>query len=405
MTKKYQSNKSGLTLISFCLLSLMVLVTGTSKAQEKGIEFLPMTLDEAKTFSASTKKLIFIDCYTTWCGPCKWMSANIFTNDTVADFYNRNFLCLKMDMEKGQGKRVAKKYEIMAYPTLLFLDENGEVQERKAGASRDVMDYVDLGLSAMNPYRNLYAHRKSFEQGERDPSFLASYLEKLSVAGQPSKAIFDTLYASWGEEDYAIKENFELYSKYDFSLESRAFQNLLTHYQWYSDTYGKPVDKYVQNVVLVSHRSALRKKDEDRLKKIDEALAKLPKSRMGELQWLMESNTLQRVEDPKKYIKHSIKGAKDYSWDNAGLLNSMAWYIYKNSKDEDELKAALEMSERSLELQQLPAFMDTKASLLFELGRKDEAIQLQMKAIEKVKKEGGSVKNYEDTLEFFKKRK
>ena len=111
MTKTDCFNKSRLSFFLSLVFSFFFGFQSQVNAHDKseGIEFLPMSLNEAKTFAASTQKLIFIDCYTTWCGPCKWMSANIFTNDTVAQFYNRNFLCLKMDMEKGEGKSIARK--------------------------------------------------------------------------------------------------------------------------------------------------------------------------------------------------------------------------------------------------------------------------------------------------------
>ncbi len=404
MLSKDIHNKSRLSLLALSLI-LFLFSSASATAQEEGIEFLPMSLSEAKTFSASTKKLIFIDCYTTWCGPCKWMSANIFTNDTVADFYNRNFLCLKMDMEKGEGKRIARKYGVSAYPTLLFLDHEGNVQERKVGASRTVMDYVDLGLLAMNPFRNLRGHQLSFDSGARDPLFLKEYLEKLSNAGISSRAVFDTLYTAWGEEEYAKAENFELYSEFDFDFDSRAFQNMLTHFPYYQKTFGEKADEYAKSVFLISHSSAVRKKDKEGLAQIEAAMSKMPEETMGAIKWSMEARQLQQVRNPKPYIKHAINGAEKYSWNNAGSLNAMAWYIYKNSKDKEELEVALKMSRRSLELQKLPAYLDTQASLLFELGEKSKAIAVQQEAISLAKKTGDDVKTYQDTLEFFKNAK
>src|ERR1035437_11041928 len=107
------------------ILAIAILMSCTLKAQtEKGIHFTEAkTEEDLKLLSEkATKenKQIFFDCYTTWCGPCKWMATTIFTNDTVAEFYNKNFICVKMDMEKGVGIARSFKYNVNSYPTFLF---------------------------------------------------------------------------------------------------------------------------------------------------------------------------------------------------------------------------------------------------------------------------------------------
>src|SRR6185503_10815231 len=90
------------------------------------------------------KKMIMVDAFTTWCGPCKWMAKNIFPNDTVAEFYNKNFINAKIDMEKGEGPDLAKKYEVGCYPTFLFIDGNGQLIHRQSGGG-EVKSFIQLG--------------------------------------------------------------------------------------------------------------------------------------------------------------------------------------------------------------------------------------------------------------------
>ncbi len=76
--------------------------------------------------ASAQKKYIFVDCYATWCGPCKMLKIRTFTNRKVADFFNKNFINVSIDMEAGQGPALAQKWQIQAYPTLIIFDENAK---------------------------------------------------------------------------------------------------------------------------------------------------------------------------------------------------------------------------------------------------------------------------------------
>ncbi len=132
---------------SFALLMLTSLAP--SKATT-GIEFETLTLDEAKALSAQTGKPIFIDCYTVWCGPCKWMAANSFQDAGVAELYNSKFINLKVEMEKDvDGKELAMKYEVRAYPTLLIIDSKGNLKRKVVGA-QDANGMITFAKAALN---------------------------------------------------------------------------------------------------------------------------------------------------------------------------------------------------------------------------------------------------------------
>ena len=87
----------------------------TANSQDSGIRFFEGTLAEAQTKAATEKKLIFMDCFTTWCGPCKMLDAQTFSKPEVGEYFNSNFICVKKDMEKGEGKDIAKKYKVSAF--------------------------------------------------------------------------------------------------------------------------------------------------------------------------------------------------------------------------------------------------------------------------------------------------
>lgn len=122
-----------------------------SEAVKKGggITFKKMTLDEAKEAARESGKLIFIDAYTVWCGPCKQMAATTFKEAEVGEFFNENFINIKIEMEKdADGPAVARKYSVRAYPTLLIIDADGNLVKQTIGMQNKsrLMSFAESAL-------------------------------------------------------------------------------------------------------------------------------------------------------------------------------------------------------------------------------------------------------------------
>ncbi|MBT8327858.1 MAG: thioredoxin family protein [Bacteroidia bacterium] len=104
-----------------------------SSGNTGGISFQKDSYSEVKKLAKATNKIIFIDAYTVWCGPCKKMAANVFTDKEVGTFFNTNFYNVKMDMEKAEGMLFARRYNVNFYPTLLFVRPDGSVIKKEVG--------------------------------------------------------------------------------------------------------------------------------------------------------------------------------------------------------------------------------------------------------------------------------
>ncbi|MGN0004170.1 MAG: thioredoxin family protein [Sphingobacterium composti] len=98
------------------------------------INFLNVSYQEALDLAAKQNKLVFLDCYTVWCGPCKWLDENTFTDPVLKAYFDENFINIKIDMEKGEGIELAKKLEVRAYPSMFFINGKGEVIHKLTGA-------------------------------------------------------------------------------------------------------------------------------------------------------------------------------------------------------------------------------------------------------------------------------
>ena len=133
-------------------------------------------------------KLIFIDCYTTWCGPCKALAKEIFPQQQVGDYFNPNFICVKYDMEKGDGKMLNEKYKshIIGYPTLLFIDKNQKVKQQLAGYQE--ADVLLTAAKQVQQGRDLFTLQKEYKEGRRDIGFLNDYIGSLNAAFMKEEA-------------------------------------------------------------------------------------------------------------------------------------------------------------------------------------------------------------------------
>jgi len=147
-------------------------------AQSKTIKFESGNWEQIKVRSANENKLIFLDAYASWCGICKKMDKNVFTNDTVADYFNANFINARIDMESGEGLAIAKKYNVNVYPSLLFIDGQGKVVHGAVGGLQP-KQFVQLARDAQNPDKQNAGIQQSFDAG--DPDAVQSNSNKIEI--------------------------------------------------------------------------------------------------------------------------------------------------------------------------------------------------------------------------------
>ena len=104
----------------------------TSKINQ-GIAFEKLSVEEAKQKAKAEKKIIFIDVFATWCGPCKQLKQSTFKDEKVKKFFDEHFINLAIDAEKPEGEILLQNFPIQGYPTLLFINENGELVKQHLG--------------------------------------------------------------------------------------------------------------------------------------------------------------------------------------------------------------------------------------------------------------------------------
>lgn len=113
-----------------------------------GIDFHKIDIEKAIAKAKSEGKFIFIDTYAEWCVPCKQMEL-VFVDQEVSDFFNDHFINVKIDMDSPLGKKISEDYDIVWLPTLVFLDQEGQVRS-KIDKLVDGTELISLARQAMS---------------------------------------------------------------------------------------------------------------------------------------------------------------------------------------------------------------------------------------------------------------
>ena len=176
---------------------LVLLLVATSVSAQKGINWVSM--NDALAVQAQDAKPIFIDMYTSWCGPCKMLDRNTFSNEDVIDYINEHYYAVKFNAEgdepvaylgndfgnpqynPAKAKRrnsqheFAKHLSIRAYPTLVFLNETGELLTTVKSYRTPQQLELYLKLFATGAYKNLKSNE---EFAAYTDSFVPQFREK-----------------------------------------------------------------------------------------------------------------------------------------------------------------------------------------------------------------------------------
>ena len=114
-----------------------------------GIHFQKGNWQQALDLAKKENKVVFLDIYATWCGPCKQLKKYTFADKSAGDFFNTNFVNMALDGEQEEGAALASKFGIEAYPTLMFVTPEGELIIKSPGF-RTASDLINLGQQILD---------------------------------------------------------------------------------------------------------------------------------------------------------------------------------------------------------------------------------------------------------------
>jgi thiol-disulfide isomerase/thioredoxin len=402
----------------FILLSLIISLSVFSQ----GIEFQQGTWKDVLKKAQELNKPIFVDIYTTWCGPCKRMSADIFPLKEVGDVYNQRFVCFKIDAEKGEGIVLAKKYDVKFYPTYLFINPDESLIMKAIGSmpADEFIALTDKVKAELSDTKTLADWNNEYELKKSDPVFLLAYMEKRMKIGLPNAAILDQYLSVLPSSERATEKILEFYQieSRDIKVNSLAYKNLDDNEAQIVAKTGNLIHILRSYIIDNSFREACKMKDENILKVVVAENNKLPKSVNSKSEEEFYMYYYKKINDIQNYttfansfcskmmlitkdsvLKMDKKSQSKYSQS----LNEAAWTYFEKVTDANALKNAVNWSKRTVELQPDNfSYLDTYANLLFKTGNKNKAIEQQTLAISLAQKSNEDTKELEETLQKMK---
>lgn len=207
-----------------------------------GVYFQDLTLEQALAKAKQQRKNIFIDCYTSWCGPCQYMTKKVFVKEKIGDFLNKNFICVKYDMEKGEGPEIGKRFGVRAYPTFVIVTPDGNIRHKIVGGGEEEQ-FIKRVEESFDNSKALCTLIAKYKEGNRDKAFLASYAQTLLALYDPSaKEIANELFNTLSDEEKVSPEYWFIFEKKKLSPKgSNAEKYLLTNRDKFNKTQGKDI--------------------------------------------------------------------------------------------------------------------------------------------------------------------
>jgi thiol-disulfide isomerase/thioredoxin len=418
------------------LTCLIVSVLAINQTFSQGINFRQDDWQNVLVQAKAQKKLIFVDIYTAWCGPCKEMDKKTFTEVSVGDKFNARFINYKVDAEKGFGITLAKRYNVTSYPTCLFVDPSENLIYKQEGLLRapDLVKEADMVLNNQANAKPLYALDKLYENGRRDTEFLNEYIAVRSLYDRiDNRDLVEEYVKSLTPIQYSADKTLRIIVNNGFKIDGKAFDLLLKFREKAESLFEGGVEKVnrafsqsineVFDVALKGKNQALFDKaiaanlkalpnTADRVNdknKLAFYLAMKDVNKFSEAaeqyldQYVMfvqiESIRKQDLWEYEKIMQNYKLGIRDSVGAGAALyqnlkvnakntmarltsaeLNEVVKAFYDQVEDKAKLKKATEWAKRSLELVETPDAYHSYAQLMLKLGDKQMAMDIEQKA-------------------------
>ncbi len=375
-----------MAVISVFLLNLIVVQAHAEDSLRSAINFRKITFKQGLAASKAEKKPLYIHCYADWCHYCKYMVDSVYTDKEVGDFFNANFISIKVNMEK-EGIDLAKSIQGHTWPTMLFYDTTGQMMHRAAGR-RYKQPFLELGREALDPRRQMRYFKNKYNDSTATPNEVQLYFRMQEIAGMDAQLMIDDYLRKQSNSDFTNQNNWRI--MYDIIKDptllvmKRIIDNKkILEAKYTADSvnnklitlHNSYLMQYVQQLDSVGYERAKRKIRKNKKLDISDkicAFADLNKYKMKS-QW-------------DKYRVEGRKFVEKYAMDDFKRLIDVASVYYERFAGDKELMLLSEQwVKRSIGIADLYKGNNLLASISFVLGKKEQALNAANHAIELAK--------------------
>jgi thiol-disulfide isomerase/thioredoxin len=269
-------------LMKYSFLLVLVIFLQDLIAQE-GIRFEQAAWTAVLSKAKAENKLVFIDVYTSWCGPCKIMVRDVFPQKVVGDKFNANFINFKIDAEKGEGIDVAKKYAVKAYPTYLFVNGDGTLVYRSVGSMpvEKFLSEASIAIGEFSDPKPFAVWEDEYEQNLNNKQFLWDYLQKRKKLRLNCGDVIDRYFTVSSKEEILQSPLMKTMAEFqNFNVDGPFYQFLLNNKNeikpFLSAIFRTKFDAFLVYIAKADIDRAAANADEKLLGAITAALLKLP---------------------------------------------------------------------------------------------------------------------------------
>ncbi|MEP7265909.1 MAG: thioredoxin family protein [Bacteroidota bacterium] len=373
--------------LKYALIVLFTMYyTGIAIAEDtKGIQFRHITLEEAVAAAKKEHKYVFVHGFADWCSHCKTMAETVYTDSLLGKFYNENYVCLKIDMEK-EGKELAKKMRINSYPALIYFDENGGVVHRAKG-ERKIPEMAEMGRDAKDPKKNMRYYENTFNAGTATIQESYIYLRLLGMAGVDNQYKLNSFLSKQPLDQLTTPEYWRFISDFltdptlaiaqTFMDNKKAFEAKFTADSVNSKITGMYISDMMKKIQKLDTMAYEQQKMGLMHSKLDIAekicaYADLTTFRI-KAQW-------------PQYIAAAPAFIEKYCATDAKKLNEAAQQYAERASDPKDIANAEKWAKKSVELMDIYKYNMTLTSVLVKAGKKEDALATAKHALELGKK-------------------